>query len=111
MSKRVKALLEKDLEKRLGGVDAVAVINPRGIDAIKTNKLRRLMAERGVKMTVVKNTSAARTSERLSIRGFEALLEGPSALVYGMPKAVVEAGCADKVVPLSHVAGEIMNMV
>lgn len=91
MSKRVKALLEKDLEKRLGGVEAVAVINPRGIDAIKTNKLRKLMAERGVKMTVVKNTSAARTSERLSIRGFEALLEGPSALVYGTPKADGEA--------------------
>ena len=34
-----------------------------------------------------------------------------SCVVYGMPKAVVEAGCADKVVPLSHVAGEIMNMV
>jgi two-component system chemotaxis response regulator CheB len=34
-----------------------------------------------------------------------------SCVVYGMPKAVVEAGCADKVVPLSHMAGEIMNMV
>ena len=34
-----------------------------------------------------------------------------SCVVYGMPKAVVEAGCADKVVPLSHVVGEIMNMV
>ncbi len=34
-----------------------------------------------------------------------------SCVVYGMPKAIVEAGCADKVVPLSHVVGEIMNMV
>ncbi|MGD9726261.1 MAG: chemotaxis response regulator protein-glutamate methylesterase [Nitrospiraceae bacterium] len=34
-----------------------------------------------------------------------------SCVVYGMPKAVIEAGCADKVVPLSHVVGEIMNMV
>ena len=91
MSKQVKSLLEKDLEKRLGGVDAVAVINPRGIDAIKTNKLRKLMAERGMKMTVVKNTMATRSSERLSIRGFEALLEGPSALVYGTPKTDGEA--------------------
>ena len=37
MSKRVKALIEKDLERRIGHVDAIAVINPRGIDAIKTN--------------------------------------------------------------------------
>lgn len=34
-----------------------------------------------------------------------------SSVVYGMPKAVVEAGCADKVVSLSNVIGEIMNMV
>ena len=34
-----------------------------------------------------------------------------SSVVYGMPKAVVEAGCADKVVSLSKVVGEIMNMV
>jgi two-component system chemotaxis response regulator CheB len=34
-----------------------------------------------------------------------------SCVVYGMPRAVVEAGLADKVVPLDHMAGEIMNMV
>ncbi|MBI5491379.1 MAG: chemotaxis response regulator protein-glutamate methylesterase [Deltaproteobacteria bacterium] len=31
--------------------------------------------------------------------------------VYGMPKAVVEAGLADKVVPLGNIAGEIINMI
>ncbi len=34
-----------------------------------------------------------------------------SCLVYGMPKAVIEAGYADKVVPLSGMVGEILNMV
>ena len=34
-----------------------------------------------------------------------------SCIVYGMPKTVVEAGCADKVIPLSDVVGEILNMV
>jgi two-component system chemotaxis response regulator CheB len=34
-----------------------------------------------------------------------------SCIVYGMPKAVVEAGYADKVIPLSGVVGEILNMV
>lgn len=90
MSKRVKALQEKDLEKRLDGVDAVAVINPRGIDAIKTNKLRKTLAERGVKMTVVKNTLARRSGGRVGIAGFEVLLDGPSALVYGVPRAGAE---------------------
>lgn len=34
-----------------------------------------------------------------------------SCVVYGMPKAVVEAGCAEKIVPLQHVVGELLNMV
>ncbi|MBI5643120.1 MAG: chemotaxis response regulator protein-glutamate methylesterase [Deltaproteobacteria bacterium] len=31
--------------------------------------------------------------------------------VYGMPKAVVDAGLADKIVPLDHIAAEIVNMI
>jgi two-component system chemotaxis response regulator CheB len=34
-----------------------------------------------------------------------------SCVVYGMPKAVVDGGYADKVVPLPHIAGEIVNMI
>jgi len=31
--------------------------------------------------------------------------------VYGMPKAVIDAGLADKIVPLGYVASEILNMI
>lgn len=34
-----------------------------------------------------------------------------TCIVYGMPKAVVDDGTADKVVPLENIAGEIVNMV
>jgi len=34
-----------------------------------------------------------------------------SCVVYGMPRAVVEAGIADKVIPLEEIAGEIINSV
>lgn len=34
-----------------------------------------------------------------------------TCVVYGMPKAVVDAGMADKVVPINEVAGEIVNSV
>lgn len=34
-----------------------------------------------------------------------------SSIIYGMPKAVVDSGAADKVVSLSQVAGEVMNMI
>jgi len=34
-----------------------------------------------------------------------------TCVVYGMPRAVVEAGIADKVIPLEEMAGEIINAV
>lgn len=34
-----------------------------------------------------------------------------TCVVYGMPKCVVEAGLADKIVPLDEIAGEIINSV
>jgi two-component system chemotaxis response regulator CheB len=34
-----------------------------------------------------------------------------TCVVYGMPKAVVEGGCADKIVPLDGIPGELVNMV
>jgi two-component system chemotaxis response regulator CheB len=34
-----------------------------------------------------------------------------SCIVYGLPKAIVDAGIADKIVPLDEVAGEIINSV
>ena len=87
MSKRVKSLIEKDYESRIGHVDAVAVINPRGIDANKTNKLRQALAAKGVRITVVKNTLARRAGGDMGIKGFEGLLDGPSAIVYGEAKS------------------------
>lgn len=34
-----------------------------------------------------------------------------TCVVYGMPKAVVDAGIADKVLPIEEMAGEIINLV
>lgn len=83
MSKFVKNLIIRDLSKRLDGVESVAVINPRGINATKNNQIRRKLHEHGVKMTVVRNTLVKRAIGDGKLKGFEALLDGPSALVYG----------------------------
>jgi large subunit ribosomal protein L10 len=83
MSKKVKSLIEKELSGKLKDVDGVAVINPRGIDAIKTNGIRRRLREKGLRMTVVKNTLARRAADGTKIKGFDKLLDGPSALIYG----------------------------
>jgi large subunit ribosomal protein L10 len=88
MSKKVKALIEKETATRLEGIEAVAVLNPRGIGAIANNQIRRRLREKNLRMTVVKNTLAARATANSKLKGFESLLDGPSALVYGKGVAV-----------------------
>lgn len=91
MSKTVKNLIMKELSAKLGETDAVAVINPRGIDAIKNNNIRRKLHEQGAKMTVVKNTLAKRVLGEGKLKGFDALLDGPSAVIYGKASIVAIA--------------------
>jgi large subunit ribosomal protein L10 len=83
MSKKVKNLVTMELKKRLGELDGVAVISPRGISATKNHGIRRRLHEQGLKMTVVRNTLARRATTGTRIAGFEALLDGPSAVIYG----------------------------
>ncbi len=49
MSKKVKNLIEKQIDADLVGVDGIAVINPRGIGAIKNNLIRRRLHEKGLR--------------------------------------------------------------
>src|SRR3954466_14954442 len=83
MSKKVKNLITRELGEKFKGVDSIAVINPRGINATKNNQIRRKLRERGLRMTVVKNTLAKRAVGEGKLKGFDALLDGPSAVIYG----------------------------
>jgi large subunit ribosomal protein L10 len=83
MSKKVKNLITRELGDKFKGVDSVAVINPRGINATKNNQIRRKLREKGLRMTVVKNTLAKRAVGDGKLKGFDALLDGPSAVIYG----------------------------
>jgi len=106
MSKRVKSFIEKEIGKRLDGIDGVAVINPRGINAIKNNLIRRRLREKGLRMTVVKNTLARRATKGAKIEGFDKLLDGPSAVIYGkasistIARALLDEKKADETIEL-----------
>src|SRR5207249_3021904 len=76
MSKKVKSLIEKETAARLQGIDAVGVLNPRGLGAIANNHMRRRFREKKLRMTVVKNTLAARATAGTKLKGFERLLDG-----------------------------------
>ena len=64
MSKKVKNLITNGIAARFKDLDGLAVINPRGINAIKNNLIRRRLREKGLRMTVVKNTLARRAGDR-----------------------------------------------
>ena len=84
MSKKVKNLITRQLGERFKGVESVAVINPRGIPATRNNQIRRKLRESKLRMTVVKNTLAKRAvGDDSKIKGFDKLLDGPSAVIYG----------------------------
>lgn len=83
MSKKIKSLIEKEIGTRLAKVEAIAVVNPRGINAIQNNQMRRRLLAKKLRVTVVKNTLAARATAGGKLKGFESLLSGPSALIYG----------------------------
>ena len=89
MSKMVKDLITKELSTRLKDLDGVAVINPRGINATKNNGIRRRLHAKGLRMMVVKNTLARRATEGSRLKGFDKLLDGPSAVIYGTAESSI----------------------
>jgi len=83
MSKKVKNLITNELSAKFKDLENVAVISPQGIDGIKTNLLRRRLREKGLRMTVVRNSLARRASGGTKLSGFDKLLTGPSAVIHG----------------------------
>lgn len=86
MSKKIKNLITRELTQRLDGIESLGVINPRGINAVRTNLFRRKLHANNLRMTVVKNTLVRRAVQSVAdskLKGFDALLDGPSAVIYG----------------------------
>jgi large subunit ribosomal protein L10 len=88
MSKQVKNWITQELTERFTGIDGVGVLNPRGINATKNNAIRRRLHEKGLRMAVVKNALARRATENSKLKGFEKLLDGPSAVIYGQKSSI-----------------------
>ena len=83
MSKKVKNFVTLDLKKRLGDIEGVAVISPRGISGSRNFGIRSRLHAKGLRMTEVKNTLAKRATGGSKLEGFEKLLDGPCAMIYG----------------------------
>jgi len=83
MSKPVKALLRKELVKRLSGAESLAVLSLSGVDAVSANSLRRNLRSKNIRLAVVRNSIARQAFKEVGLEKASTLLEGPCALALG----------------------------
>jgi large subunit ribosomal protein L10 len=83
MSKAVKNLITNEYKARYDGLDSACVVSVIGLDAIATNRLRRELAAKKIRLQVVKNSLARRAFADTSLAPLAGSLEGPCALVTG----------------------------
>jgi len=83
MSKYVKQLVTRDIQRRLEGVQDAVLVSCVGMDANTTNDLRGELAEKNITMFVVKNSLARRATEGTSLAPAFEGASGPVAVCYG----------------------------
>jgi len=89
MSKPVKALLRKEMVKRLTGLESLAVLSLAGIDGVATNQLRRDLRDKDIRLAVVKNSVVKEALKEAGLERACTLIQGPCALAYGGESVVV----------------------
>ena len=88
MSKVVKELMIRDYGALLEGVEDAVIVSLRGIPSGPNNQLRRGLASKNIKVTVLRNSLARKAWEKTKLSGLSQFLEGPSAIAYGSSSIV-----------------------
>jgi len=82
MSKPVKNLITKSYEQQFANLSGAVLVDIRGVNATDNNRLRSGLAEKQIKVTVVKNSLAKRAFGAGELAPLGELMQGPSAMVY-----------------------------
>lgn len=98
MSKAVKNMVMRDYESRLSGLDDALVISLRGISSNDTNTIRAGLAQKQIRVTIVRNSLAMKAFEGRALAALEPVMSGQNALAYGAESVV-------------HVARELVELV
>ena len=91
MSKQVKDLITDDLKGRLKGVTDLFLVNLVGLDAIKTQTLRKKLREKNIHLMMVKNSLARRATEGSVLSPAFEGATGMLAIAYGSTDVVALA--------------------
>jgi large subunit ribosomal protein L10 len=82
MSKPVKNLITESYKKRFEGLTGAVVVDIRGMEANDNNALRSELAQKQIKVTVVKNSLAQRAVAGTELEPLGGIFDGPAAMVY-----------------------------
>jgi large subunit ribosomal protein L10 len=83
MSKYVKGLVQKQLEKAFSGVSEFLVVSIKGINGVDNNVMRGGLRQKNIRVSVVKNTLARNAYKSMGVKVSDGLFTGPCAIVYG----------------------------
>lgn len=88
MSKPVKEMIMRTYEQAFDGVSDAVLVDIRGIEANDNNELRNGLAQKEIRVRVVKNTLARKIFSDTALAPVNDLIDGPTAVVYGGESAV-----------------------
>jgi large subunit ribosomal protein L10 len=83
VSKAIKDLIVRDYRSRLGNVSDAMLIGIRGVKAIPAGKMRRDLAGKKIRVTVLRNALAKKAFAGTPLEPLSKLLSGSNAAVYG----------------------------
>jgi large subunit ribosomal protein L10 len=89
VSKPMKDMIIREYQSRMEGTTDAMLIGIRGVKAIPTSKLRRGLADKKIKITVLSNALARKAMAGTALEPLNKFLTGSSALAYG-GQSVVE---------------------
>lgn len=81
----------EDIRTKFENCQSAILIDYRGLTVEEVTDLRNKFREAGVEYRVLKNTMIRRAVNALGIEGLDPVLEGPTAVAFGMEDAVAPA--------------------